>query len=1073
MMKKNKKLFYLLGLIPIIAVPSIIASCTNNETKSRLAHNFDYDFAIATSPLNSLNYLKYNSVGRIVFSLVEGLFKEAPSTNSKIGNVLGLHKLNVRSYVPNAAVTTIENMTGSDFIKLNPSSSIISVSEFNLNTGVISADLNNTYYPFINLKNADNKIIATKFTLNFGASKWSDGKTVVAQDFIDAMEYILDLNTGSQLRAPLLDFNIKGSRAMNEAQENYIRKHGVPYQNPFGRKPYIFNKENNEWIEDQKFEPFQNQKFDANNNPVDTLEVNAIKKAALNMGWSTGRVYNEISNDELKEYLKLKANANFKLETSDFIFTKENEGNENNQNKIKLTKNRYFLDKQVLAKTDLVELATTKDLLRYEPIPRTEYELMLEYESYAPKPNEISLINSLIYAQFLLPANRKYIETHGGIHKFGSEISNFVTNGPFVLSEGILGPEGYLLFEKNKNYYSSNWTLSNKIKIFFNAKEEVKSVWFDEEIISATTVPSSFQFKFWSKPKTRKLMKKNQGVGTVAIQFNLDKQSRYASLEEYEKNKEKEIPILDADLRKALAYAINRENILRLTGFTSSFPVTTWTPFNKIKNSKGENVELWFDGKSVAVEQKDSNNNYIKYPLQNNDFNEHSAKTFNFENIDRSDKMYNVNTALFYLKKYKEKFPNQESVTLKFVYPSQPADPSKAAIAFKDLVERNLNGYVKIDLQALPPNTYLSFINSGKFDISYQNFDRFVSESFETAMSVFLVPDGIEHDVNKVNGFDLNVSGSWTFKDFFDKYHNDQQKLKQVLERLEIPMEHAKIIEELATRKNVKSKEFYNPNNLDTLKFGKTLNHLDAYNSIFNYFVNKEDKDKIAKLKNEDDINEILKRSILLSEEIFSNNKDKKLKIKLKGVITKQELEVPITFVKKMTDNWENNLDLNKFGITNFSDWNKKLNNRYEYEFIIPKNALIDTFEVYDLVVEENNQNTSLISSYINDTDEVNPEIFATKKENYEIQRQRIQSFFSGNRVGWNNESEIFDVIASMEKILREEMPIMPIMDSDTFWNISSLGGTPNHFTYFLQFSYDYRNPPIPGLPTSPDEEEI
>lgn len=100
-------------------------------------------------------------------------------------------------------------------------------------------------------------------------------------------------------------------------------------------------------------------------------------------------------------------------------------------------------------------------------------------------------------------------------------------------------------------------------------------------------------------------MKKQQGVGNVAIQFNLDVQSRYSSHNEYLANKDKHIPIMDADLRRAIGFATDRESILRLTGWTASFPVNNWTAFGSIKDSKGKNLELWFEDKSFATEYKE------------------------------------------------------------------------------------------------------------------------------------------------------------------------------------------------------------------------------------------------------------------------------------------------------------------------------------------------------------------------------------------------------------------------------------------------------------------------------------
>lgn len=40
-------------------------------------------------------------------------------------------------------------------------------------------------------------------------------------------------------------------------------------------------------------------------------------------------------------------------------------------------------------------------------------------------------------------------------------------------------------------------------------------------------------------------MKKQQGYGTVGIQFNLDPQSRYENYEQYQANKDQHIPLFD------------------------------------------------------------------------------------------------------------------------------------------------------------------------------------------------------------------------------------------------------------------------------------------------------------------------------------------------------------------------------------------------------------------------------------------------------------------------------------------------------------------------------------------------
>lgn len=342
MKKINKKIIFssiaIAGLIPVAA---IIASCAKTKTReqNKISPYLEdgSNFGLAIDAINTLNYVKFASLRKIVFSLVDGLIKEAPSTNSTIGNLLGISKLYLNQY-RNPVDAGFNNMTDAQLAGMKISPSYVDLSSFGINTGVLAPTTSEDDPTWTFYNNSNNRIVATKFTTNFGASKWSDGKEVNAQDFIDAIQYILDLNTGSQLRSNLLRFNIKGTNAFNNAQEEYIRKHGVPYKNPFGRAPYILNKQTGEWEEDFNFVPYQNQTFDKNGRPVDDLEIAAIKKAAYEIGLSTGKAYTNISNEQLKEALKLPENKNFKFQESKTLTILNPKYDHTNQIKISLRK---------------------------------------------------------------------------------------------------------------------------------------------------------------------------------------------------------------------------------------------------------------------------------------------------------------------------------------------------------------------------------------------------------------------------------------------------------------------------------------------------------------------------------------------------------------------------------------------------------------------------------------------------------------------------------------------------------------------------------------------------------------
>nr|WP_307939577.1 hypothetical protein [Mycoplasmopsis bovis] len=73
-------------------------------------------------------------------------------------------------------------------------------------------------------------------------------------------------------------------------------------------------------------------------------------------------------------------------------------------------------------------------------------------------------------------------------------------------------------------------------------------------------------------------MKKSSGFGTIALAFNLDDE-RFRKLPNNSDSKY----LYDEDLRNAIYYAINRDEMLNIVGWNSSYPVITsngiWSRF--------------------------------------------------------------------------------------------------------------------------------------------------------------------------------------------------------------------------------------------------------------------------------------------------------------------------------------------------------------------------------------------------------------------------------------------------------------------------------------------------------------
>ncbi|WP_429991192.1 hypothetical protein, partial [Mycoplasmopsis bovis] len=53
--------------------------------------------------------------------------------------------------------------------------------------------------------------------------------------------------------------------------------------------------------------------------------------------------------------------------------------------------------------------------------------------------------------------------------------------------------------------------------------------------------------------------------------------------------------LYDEDLRNAIYYAINRDEMLNIVGWNSSYPVITWTAFGQGSSSFGDAIEVGFD----------------------------------------------------------------------------------------------------------------------------------------------------------------------------------------------------------------------------------------------------------------------------------------------------------------------------------------------------------------------------------------------------------------------------------------------------------------------------------------------
>ncbi|EFF41484.1 ABC transporter substrate-binding protein [Mycoplasmopsis alligatoris] len=932
---KSKKIFKLLLPVAFLAPVAVISSCQQDKKQQ------DYDFGLAMAPLNSLNYIKYQSVNKILPSLVEAPLKSGP--NEPLKTIYRLPEIQMGIYGGDDTSDTVDNFIATHPTQLvEASSRFYSLDQFGATTGSISSDRSKVQQ-IAAITTRGNKILSMTMQLNDGLSKWSNGQEVNADDYVDAFHYMIDFNTGSQHQTSLLQKKIKAVSKMVEAQQNYIKKFQKAYQNPFGYPELINNSEgnleykvtmlNDEQVKKGKFATLWNSQS-AN----DSNEVEAIKQAALELGIYTGRMYFNYSNKEILAAIPHSPNFNFNDEVSELMmpnpkynlakFSLEELKNTPKRIKTLVRKYTYSDPKQVWNIQALLnraselklklgqEITNRKNDANYQNLseemklsllnkdetnphvsglqiaekdfasrlifPRNDFALRVEYDSFEPT----SLNNAYRdLTDTIIPVNRKFIESIGGINNFGLDSKRFLTNGSFVIDDLVLGPQGYITLKKDLRYYSSDRTISNLIKIYFSQDQNINSAMYDDGYISATRIPAIQQLSYWANLYYRPNMNKSSGFGTIAFAFNLDNETNSESY------------LNDNDLRNAIYFAINRNDLLNIVGWNTSFPVNTWTAFGQGSSSFGDPVELGFDHDNMLTKVDSAN----PIPIQNYSHIDHLAKSYRFENVDRTDLTFNPTIARRYLQLFKNSHPNVKQVTLKYIHNSTD-EQQNAGIGLSDALTKTFGDFVKLEIKGLPENVYEDARTKGQFDIIYKNFDTFGTDTY-SYVRVFLKPDQISAAQQKRTGFRNNPAGSWTYQKYFEQ----------------------------------------------------------------------------------------------LGLSIDKNG------IKLSNISLEEETRKRLRIQKEI--------------------WDKII----ELSFIKPSESINDYTERY----------SSFFSAQ-----------FTTK--------EKEQKF---------TEKGIVAIISAFEKIVRDGAPVIPLMEVDTYWEISRVGGISSLYTYSLQYGYDIDNPPIKTLP--------
>ncbi|WP_434337135.1 ABC transporter substrate-binding protein [Mesomycoplasma conjunctivae] len=757
---KKKIISSLISLVPLATLVSCASAIEANRK--------EFDFGVAVPQINTLNYVTNNSSHSIINSLVESFFKPGPTSSESYGGKLNLPSATVATYRSNLPLDRIGDILGK-VDTVDSTGRFFTITDTPLALGTAAPTIPGTSNSVRGITNPSGQFLTVTLSLNKGASKWSNGDEVVAQDFIDYILYVLNISVASpNLTKTINNINIKNSQALVSLQQDYVQRFSKVYSNPFGQRRFV--------NVDGKIVEDQNQQVFVSENPGDEEYVANFKKLLTNFGMYTGRVFVEYSNKEIIDLVQknISLNPNFDYKSTSFKQLIDNKEVET-----KLTRNPFLDPHQVFIGSSLTP--------KYKFLPADDYDLRIEFEDYAPKVY-FSLYRQVIFPEILLPINRKFVEyTVGGIRNFGTDLKNFIWNGPFDISQLDLGPQGSLILSKRDSYYSADKTVPEKIKVFFAEDPELLSTLFVDGYIAETKIPAIYQQRFWANEKTRQYMQKQVGFGTIAIQMNLDNVTRGNSY------------LQDEDLRKAIYYAINRVDLLKLYGLDSSFSQTTWTNFGSIKTSRNYPLASFFIDKKYYSEKVGSDGKNIAFNLLAFDYTDQLSKESWFESIQRVDNSYNLEVANFYLNRFRAKYPNLNSVDLKFIYKDNNSE--NVATGLQDILARQTNGFIKIDPIRLPDGIYTQRLITGEFDLAIRNFDFFNIGGGEphSYIRAFFNTDDISPKDNKLTGFENNPTGSMTYYKWWSSL--SKQRQEEIQKRLDINDFDMQKFVDLITRK--------------------------------------------------------------------------------------------------------------------------------------------------------------------------------------------------------------------------------------------------------------------------------
>ena len=727
-------------IVLIISISLGIASIKKKEFPNIPGKS---SFALAIAAPRNANFVKYISSLQIASTFTTGLFTPPPPT--KLYETLQLPKLTLNSF------KTVNN--------INEKGSIIDIFGAEEISGITMASRTFTRfwsYAYPGMaefsrsaagKNISGALYADDLSsilimVRNNAKWWSwkqtiNGETktvsdpVKARDFVQTLKYILNLSVGSEWLVRVLDWGLKNTDSCNVEQEEYIKtsSDGLALANPFG---YF-------WSEEKQILAEARLKGDAEYNSA----RDRIKRV----------------NDKAKQYTPACRSLFLDLPVERI--------------------NEYDL-------TNSDQVHELQELINNAGLIFSDDKNFLYYKFGTKKANIGDLILSARFSDHVhfFPSNKKFIDSVGGINKYGLDKETIIGNGTHKVDNIIFGNLGFAYLTPDSNYWDYKNMLTGNVKLIFNQEPYALDALFQDNKIAKTRVTRKTLEVFYNSKKYRPYLRKLTGYGTFGFTLNISQTGGK--------------PLDDPDLRRALYYIMNRNQARKIANWDSTYPVTTFTAFKQTGGltSYRAAIEIYQDSEVVNTEAPAASGGK-NIPLRTVTYLEQSTKSNELESLPKKDKSFLPKVAKFYLDRYKKNHANQNNVKLTFLYDTSAVHTERMYILLDSLVRKYFGDYIILEPKGVPSNFYLSLKTTGKFDITPETVEPASGSGLLSYFKYFFWTDELSNEIGekKLSGYKINISGGFTFKNWFDSLSSTQeQDIRQRLNISESVWEYIKFM---------------------------------------------------------------------------------------------------------------------------------------------------------------------------------------------------------------------------------------------------------------------------------------